>query len=76
MYGTTHAHLVHMCVPLLWGLEILLQSPPPKGGDRHLAAVSPPLGGTFALYGEISGGGGKVPRDFLSGGVVLGGRKA
>ena len=21
MYGTTHAHLVHMCWPLLWGLR-------------------------------------------------------
>ena len=41
MYGTTHAHLVHMCWPLLWGLEMPLQSPPPPG-DRHLATVSPP----------------------------------
>ena len=33
VYGTTHAHLVHMCWPLLWGLEIPLQSPPPPGGE-------------------------------------------
>ena len=32
VYGTTHAHLVHMCWPLLWGLEIPLQPPPPPLG--------------------------------------------
>ena len=41
VYGTTHAHLVHMCWPLLSGLEIPLQSPPPpQGGYHHLATVA------------------------------------
>ena len=55
VYGTTQAHLVHMCWPLLWGLEIPLQSSPPGGGDRR------------ALRGDISrgGGGGRVPAGIL-----------
>ena len=44
MYGTTHAHLVHMCWPLLWALKYPY-NPPPQGGDCHLATVPPPWAG-------------------------------
>ena len=60
MYCTTHAHLVHMCWPLLWGLQIPLQGTTPgvrpSRGDR----LPPPEGGggdRRALQGEISRGG-------------------
>ena len=56
VYGTTHAHLVHMCWPLLWGLERPLQSAPLPPGERpSLGGRLPPWGGDCrALRGEIS----------------------
>ena len=39
MYGTTHAHLVHMCWPLLWGLRQM---------GRSFATF-----GTYALVGSL-----------------------
>ena len=48
-YGTTHARLVHMCWPLLWGLEIPLQSPPPPPAAPRTPSLGdrpppPPMG--------------------------------
>ena len=39
LYGTTHAHLVHMCWPLLWGL--------------HQMGRSSATFGTYALVGSL-----------------------
>ena len=65
VYGATRAHLVHMYLPLLWGLEIPLQSPPPWGGDRHLVTVSPTQGGeTVARYGGRFQGRGQGSGEF------------
>ena len=62
VYGTTHAHLVRMCWPLLWGLEIPLQSPPPPGAETVTWRPSPPWGeDRLALRAENSRGwGGRV----------------
>ena len=48
MYGTTHAHLVHMCWPLLWGLEMPLQSPPPPRETVTWRPSPPPTQETVA----------------------------
>ena len=63
MCGTTHAHLVHMClhrwrVPQ-FALKYPCNPPPPPLGDRHLATVSPPHPGDCrALTREFARGGG------------------
>ena len=59
VYGTTHAHLVHMCWPLLWGLEIPLQPPPPPRGET--VTWRPSLGETVTRYGRRFQAGGRVP---------------
>ena len=59
VYGTTHPHLVHMCWPLLWGLEIPLQSPPPRGQTVTWRPCPSPGGETVTRCGggDFKGGG-------------------
>ena len=68
MYGTTHAHLVHMCLHRWRVPQFALKypcNPPPPPGDRHLATVSPPHpGDRCALTREFARGGQGTPGRF------------